>query len=111
MLHEIFMQITQPSTQSFQTSTSTSRRHSPSGAGEIHAYIAARDGLLAQAERLSTFEAIHSVAVANDVVRRCLRPVRPVYSAQHLPEAEAARERERCNRVAKRLVELQAKIG
>ena len=91
-------------------STGTFREGSPVALEEINAYIATRDGLLAQAEKVPSLEAIHSVAVANDVVQTCLRPARRVYAAQHLPEADAARELRRCQNVTKRIVELRGAI-
>jgi hypothetical protein len=78
---------------------------------EINAYIATRDSLLAQAEKMPSFKTIDSAAVANEVVRSCVNPTRPVYSAQRLPEEKASRERERCKSITKRLVKLRSAIN
>lgn len=75
---------------------------------EINAYIAIRDELLAEAEQIMTRAKIDSVTVANDFVATCLKPARPPYEAQCLPEAEAVRERKRCEAVKARLRELVA---
>ena len=77
---------------------------------EINAYIAIRDELLAEAEQIMTRAKIDSVAVANDFVTTCLKPARSPYQAQCLPEADAVRERRRCEAVKARLRELAALI-
>jgi len=78
---------------------------------EINAYIVIRDGLLKEAEEIPTFAAIDRVAFANDVVQTCLRPARPVYRAQHLPENASVRELRRCKDVSERIAELRTAIG
>lgn len=78
---------------------------------EINAYIAIRDGLLVEAEQIRTRAKIDSVTVANDFVMTCLKPVRPPYEAQCLPEAEAVLERKRCDYVRARIAELTAQIA
>jgi hypothetical protein len=54
---------------------------------EINAYIAIRDGLMVR-----------------------LKPARPAYQAQHLPEADAVRERKRCQTVKARVAALRAHV-
>jgi hypothetical protein len=78
---------------------------------EINAYIAIRDDLLAEAEELPTCAKLDSVAVANDFVETCLRSPRPSYKAQHLPEADAIRERKRCEEVKQRISELRSRVS
>ena len=74
---------------------------------EINAYIAIRDQLLAEAEELRTATKLASTGLANDFVQGCLQPARPPYEAQCLPEADAIRERNRCEAVRNRLAELR----
>jgi hypothetical protein len=78
---------------------------------EINAFIAIRDGLLADAEEFMSQAKLDGVAMANDFVETCLKPARPPYQAQHLPETDATRERKRCQAVKVRLAELRAKIA
>jgi len=78
---------------------------------EIKAYIAIRDGLLAEAEQLKTWAKIDSLAVANDFVQSCLKAAPPPYESQCLPEADAVRERERCEAVRSRIAELRSQIA
>jgi hypothetical protein len=75
---------------------------------EIHSYIAIRDELLAEAEKIRTRAKLDTVTIANDFVADCLKRVRPPYEAQSLSEAEAVRERRRCAAVDNRLAELRA---
>jgi hypothetical protein len=75
---------------------------------EINSYIAIRDGLLLQAEKVTTGEALQRATMANDLVENCLRPVRQPYEAQYLPEFDAARERKRCAAAKVRIAELGA---
>jgi hypothetical protein len=77
--------------------------------GEINAYIAIRDELLMEAEELRTRAKLDSVIVANDFVATCLKPARPPYQAQFLPETAAVRERARCQAVKNRVAELRAR--
>ena len=74
---------------------------------EINAYIAIRDQLLEEAERLHTTEKVASTALANDFVEGCLRPGRSPYEAQCLPESDAVRERKRCEAVRARIEQLR----
>jgi hypothetical protein len=75
---------------------------------EINAYIAIRDDLLAEAEQLKTPAKINSLTVANDFVQSCLKAARPPYELQYLPEADAVRERKRCEAVRSRIADLRA---
>ena len=78
---------------------------------EINAYIAIRDQLLAEAEELRTAAKLASTALANDFVLGCLQPARPPYEAQCLPEADAIRERKRCEAVRNRIAQLRDKVA
>src|SRR5438270_13796479 len=75
---------------------------------EMNAYIAIRDELLDEAEKLHTTTKIVSTALANDFVEGCLKPARSPYEAQCLPESDAVRERKRCEAVRERLMELRS---
>lgn len=74
---------------------------------EINAYIAIRDQLLAEAEKLHSTAKITSTALANDFVEGCLKPARSPYEAQCLPEEDAIRERKRCESVRARIAQLR----
>src|SRR5204863_179171 len=63
-------------------------------------------GLLA-AEEVPTSAKLASTGLANDFVQGCLQPARSPYEAQCLPEADAIRERKRCEAVRNRLAELR----
>lgn len=78
---------------------------------EINAYIAIRDGLLAEAEEVTTRAKLDSASAANDFVAACLKPQRSPYEAQHLPEGEMARHRVRCEAVKVRIAELRVGIA
>jgi hypothetical protein len=78
---------------------------------EINAYIAIRDQLLAEAEQLRTGAKLASIALANDFVLGCLQPARPPYGAQCLPEADAIRERKRCQAVRNRIAQLRDNVA
>ena len=58
---------------------------------EINAYVAIRDIALAEAEKEPSSVNLERVRIANDFVKNCLKPARPPYEAQHLPETDAAR--------------------
>ena len=73
---------------------------------EIAAYIAIRDGLLTEAEKVATCESLRRVATANDFVETCLKPARSPYEAQFLAEVDAASERKRCEMVKVRIAQL-----
>ena len=76
---------------------------------EINSYIAIRDGLLAEAEKAATSDMLRRVSIANDFVEACLKPSRSPYHAQYLPEADAVRERQHCERVKQRIAQLGAR--
>ena len=78
---------------------------------EIHSYLAARDLLLREADANTTETNLRRAWAANEFAENCLRPARPPYQAQALPEAEAARERLRCNAVKMRIAKLRARAG
>src|SRR5438093_458180 len=63
--------------------------------------------ILAEAEEVLTSAKLASTGLANDFVQGCLQPARSPYEAQCLPEADAIRERKRCEAVRNRLVELR----
>ena len=81
---------------------------SPQASAEIHAYIAARDLALADAERQSSHLTLNRAFLANELVGNCLKPARGPYQAQSLPESEAIHERQRCVTVTARLSQLRA---
>jgi len=74
---------------------------------EINAYIAIRDQLLDEAEKVHTTAKLASTALANDFVDGCLKPGRTPYEAQCLSESDAVRERKRCEVVRDRIAELR----
>jgi len=78
---------------------------------EIHAYLAARNLVLREAEENTTELNLRRAMSANEFAENCLRPARSPYEAQALPEAEAARERQHCQAVKMRLAELRTRIG
>ena len=80
-------------------------------ASEIHAYLAARNLLLREAEENTTETNLRRATAANEFAENCLRPSRSPYQAQSLSEAEAARERQHCKAVKLRLAELRARLG
>lgn len=81
---------------------------SPEASAEIRAYIAARDLALAEAERQPSDRTLDRAFLANQLVGDCLRPARSLYEAQCLPEAEAIRERQRCETTGARIAQLRA---
>src|SRR6266436_9846173 len=78
---------------------------------EIHAYIAIRDQLLAEAEKVHTNAKLASTTLANDFVEGCLKPARTPYEAQSLPESDAALERKRCAAVRDRIMQLRDNVS
>lgn len=84
---------------------------SPEASAEIHAYIAARDIALAEAERDASDLTLNRAFLANQMVEICLKPARGPYRAQALPETEAGRERRRCQATSARLTQLRAALG
>ena len=75
--------------------------------GEINAFIAIRDELLAEVEEAKTMSKLDSLVIANNFVESCLTPARSPYDMQVLPEPDANRERERCEEIKKRVVQLR----
>lgn len=80
-------------------------------ADEIDAFSAIRDIALAEFEGETTALNLERACIANDFVEDCLKPARPPYEAQHLPEADAARERQRCEDVKIRIALLRAHMN
>ena len=78
---------------------------------EINAYVAIRDIALAEAEKITTPVNLERVRIANEFVENCLKPARPPYGAQHLPAADAVRERMRCEAVKIRLALIQSHMN
>src|SRR5881392_3609677 len=98
----------------FSKSSNTKAASSPAASAaseEIHSYLRIRDLLLSQAAEAPTEANLHRAWMANEFAEKCLRPARSLYEAQSLPEAEAARERQRCKAVKVRVAELRARIG
>lgn len=77
---------------------------------EINAYAAIRDIALAEAEKEPNSVNVERARIANDFVENCLKPARPLYEAQHLPEEDAVRERNNCQTVKVRLALLRAHL-
>lgn len=84
---------------------------SPEASAEIHAYIAARDIALAEAERDASDLTLNRAFLANQMVEMCLKPARSPYRAQALPATEAGRERRRCQATSARLAQLRVAFG
>ena len=107
------MQLTQPL---FRRSapvakSDTRAAGSEQASAEIGAYIAIRERLLAEAEQGRTEKQLDRAAIANNFVASCLKPARSPYQAQCLPEAEAARERKRCEAVKLRIARLRGTLA
>jgi hypothetical protein len=77
---------------------------------EINAYIAVRDGLLEEAARETTEATIERLVLTNTFVASCLRPMRPPYLTQCLPEVDTVRELKRCHAVDAQIVGLRAQL-
>ncbi len=75
---------------------------------EINAYIAIRDQLFAEAEKVHTSAKLASTALANDFVEGCLKPARAPYEAQCLSESDAVHERKRCAAIRERIEKLRS---
>ena len=75
---------------------------------DINAYIAVRDGLVGEAEQETTEAAIERLVLANNFIANCLRPTRPQYMTQCLPEVDSVRELKRCHAVDAHIVKLRA---
>jgi hypothetical protein len=80
-------------------------------ADEIRAYATIRDLALAEAERITNNLNLKRARIANDFVENSLKPARTPYDGQHLPEGDAARERQRCEAVKVRLSLLHAHLA
>jgi hypothetical protein len=87
-------------------STLSSKFGSAYSIAEINAYIAVRDQLLAEAEKVHSSAKIASAVLANDFVEGCLKSGRSPYEAQCLSETDAQRERKRCAAARERLSQL-----
>jgi hypothetical protein len=90
----------------------SSTRHAMSTyiADEIRAYATIRDLALAEAERITNPLNLERARIANDFVENSLKPARTPYDNQHLPEGDAARERQRCEAAKVRLSLLHAHL-
>jgi len=90
----------------------SSTRHAMSTyiADEIRAYATIRDLALAEAERITNTLNLERARIANEFVENSLKPARSPYDSQHLPEGDAARERQRCEAVKVRLSLLHAHL-
>jgi hypothetical protein len=80
-------------------------------ADEIRAYGTIRDLALTEAERITNTLNLERARIANEFVENALKPARGPYESQHLPEGEAARERQRCEAVKVRLSLLHAHLA
>jgi len=80
-------------------------------ADEIRAYGTIRDLALAEAERITNTLNLQRARIANEFVENALKPARAPYESQHLPEGDAARERQRCEAVKVRLSLLHAHLA
>jgi hypothetical protein len=77
-------------------------------ADEIQAYGVIRDLALAEAEKTTNTLNLERARIANDFVENSLKPARTPYDGQHLPEGDAARERQRCEAAKIRLALLRS---
>ncbi|HEY4285013.1 MAG TPA: hypothetical protein VGM62_18260 [Chthoniobacterales bacterium] len=95
-----------------KTASSQKQKHEKSEyiIGEINAFIAIRDELLAEVEEAKSTSKLHSLLVANNFVETCLTPARSPYDVQFLPEPDAKRERKRCEQVKRRVADLQESL-
>jgi len=91
----------------------SSTRHAMSTyiADEIRAYATIRDLALAEAERVTDMLNLQRARIANEFVENSLKPARTPYESQHLPEGDAARERQRCEAAKVRLSLLHAHLA
>jgi hypothetical protein len=91
----------------------SSTRHAMSTyiADEIRAYGTIRDLALTEAERITNTLNLQRARIANEFVENALKPARTPYESQHLPEGDAARERQRCEAVKVRLSLLHAHLA
>ena len=77
---------------------------------EIHAYATIRDLAMTEAESVTNPLNLERARIANEFVENALKPSRSPYERQHLPQADAGRERQRCKAVRVRLALLQAHL-
>ena len=80
-------------------------------ADKIRAYATIRDLALAEAERITNTLNLERARIANEFVENSLKPARSPYDSQHLPDGDAARERQRCEAVKIRLSLLHAHLA
>ena len=113
--HKTRSQIVRPSFKRARNEATpwSSTRHAMSTyiADEIRAYGTIRDLALAEAERLTNTLNLRRAQIANEFVENALKPARSPYDSQHLPEGDAARERQRCEAVKVRLSLLHAHLA
>jgi hypothetical protein len=100
-----------PASTTAHSATRDSVTASSYAVAEIHAHIAVRDCLLAEAEAAGTRQSLNRVFIANEFVRECLKTPRAPYGAQHLAETEATRERTRCATVSARVAQLRERLA
>jgi hypothetical protein len=79
-------------------------------ADEIQAYSVIRDLALAEAEQVTNALNLERACIANDFVAKALKPARGPYNGQHLAQADASRERQRCKAVRIRLALLRSHL-
>jgi hypothetical protein len=79
-------------------------------ADEIQAYSVIRDLALAEAEQATNALNLERACIANDFVAQALKPARGPYNGQHLAQADASRERQRCKAVRIRLALLRSHL-
>ncbi|MGI9087206.1 MAG: hypothetical protein ACR2HH_05615 [Chthoniobacterales bacterium] len=91
-------------------STDSQSAGSVEATSEINAYLALRDMYLAESEETPSSANVARAERANDFVEKLLKPARSPYQAQALPEADAVRERVRCNTVKDRLTALRGQL-
>ncbi len=94
-------------TRPLKSAPTTASPPKKNAAEEIHAFLAVRDILLAEAEDEPNEVNIHRLWMANDFAERCLEPARPPYEAQALANGESVRERQRCKAIKMRIAELR----
>ena len=78
--------------------------------GEINAFIAIRDELLAEVDEVKSVSKLDSLMIANNFVESCLTPARSPYDMQVLPESDAKRERQRCEEIKQRVAHLRNEV-
>src|SRR6476619_2045372 len=115
------MQATQPTQTVFLPKITPRKRRSPSTkkaeprlttyvVDEINAYAAIRDIALSEAEKEPNVVNLERARIANEFVENCLKPARPLFEGQHLPEEDAVRERTTCQTAKVRIALLRAHL-